>query len=134
MRSPCSDGHGALATHRASSEVPARRRDSHSQEVLAVLDKLTAETFRPHVGKIFRVIVDEQWEMQARLTAVDTWDEPSAQGWPRAPFRLLFHAPGDASIPQRMYRLEADGLDPLHLFLVPLGPDADGMRYEAVFT
>jgi hypothetical protein len=36
---------------------------------------------------------------------------------------------------QQIYRLECEGLvESLDLFLVPIGPDANGMRYEAVFN
>jgi hypothetical protein len=37
-------------------------------------------------------------------------------------------------LPQRIYRLEHAALDPLEIFIVPIGPDAEGMRYQAVFT
>jgi hypothetical protein len=99
-----------------------------------VLQNVTADTFRPHQGRLFRVIVDDRWEMQARLTAVEVSMEPSAQGWARVPFTLVFHGPAESSLPQRIYRLEAEGLEPLDVFLVPAGQDGEGMRYEAVFT
>jgi hypothetical protein len=37
-------------------------------------------------------------------------------------------------LPQRIYRLEHDELGALDLFLVPIGRDDSGVRYEAVFT
>jgi hypothetical protein len=37
-------------------------------------------------------------------------------------------------MPQRIYRLQHEELGQLELFLVPIGPDADGMCYEAVFS
>ena len=40
----------------------------------------------------------------------------------------------DAVIPQATYRVESHVLEPFDCFLVPIGPDAGGMRYEAVFT
>src|SRR5687768_10108625 len=99
-----------------------------------MLDNLTIESFRPRVGEVFRVIVDERWEMVTRLTAVRPLSEASALGRPREPFTLTFHAPPEALIPQRTYRVENEHMEPMDLFLVPLGPDSRGMCYEAVFT
>ena len=99
-----------------------------------MLEKLTIDTFRPLVGCTFRVLVDERWELRARLTAVESLNEASASGRPREPFTLFFHAPPEARLPQRTYRVEAEGIEPMDLFLVPIGADPDGMRYQAVFT
>jgi hypothetical protein len=52
----------------------------------------------------------------------------------RAQFSLLFRGGPDPPLPQRIYRLEHERLGPLDLFLVPLGPDEAGQRYEAVFN
>ena len=38
------------------------------------------------------------------------------------------------ALPQRIYRLEHAELGGLDLFLVPIGRDASGITYEAVFT
>ena len=37
-------------------------------------------------------------------------------------------------LPQGTYPMEHETLGRLEVFLVPLGPDAQGMRYEAVFN
>ena len=52
----------------------------------------------------------------------------------RRPFSLIFRAPGGVYLPQRIYALEHPTLGRLMLFLVPLGPDQGGMRYQAVFS
>jgi len=49
-------------------------------------------------------------------------------------FSLQFRAPRDAPISQGIYRLEHDRLGALDIFLVPIGLDGNGVRYEAVFT
>lgn len=99
-----------------------------------MLETFTVDTFTPHVGKTFRVIVDDQYEMITRLSEVAPWGHEEAASRPRVPFSLTFHARPDAVIPQQIYRVESDELEPFELFLVPIGPDAQGMRYEAVFT
>ena len=65
-----------------------------------------------------------------------TTRQPSAVGpaGRREPFNLLFRGPRSPYARQGTHRLEHDRLGTLEIFLVPLGPDATGMRYEAVFT
>jgi hypothetical protein len=46
-------------------------------------------------------------------------------------FSLRFHAPGPDHLPQQIFTL-AQGEDAIELFLVPLGPEPEGMAYEAV--
>lgn len=50
------------------------------------------------------------------------------------PFALLFRVEDGPTLPQKIYPLEHDRLSRLELFLVPVGPDEVGMRYEAVFS
>lgn len=52
----------------------------------------------------------------------------------RAPFSLLFRGPPEPILPQAIYALEHATLGVSEIFLVPLAPDADGTRYEAVFA
>lgn len=52
----------------------------------------------------------------------------------RAQFSLVFRGGPDLPLRQRIYRVEHDELGALDLFLVPIGPDGVGQRYEAVFT
>lgn len=51
----------------------------------------------------------------------------------RAPFSLVFRDGQQGVMPQSIYRLEHDVLGMFEIFLVPIGPDEQGMRYEAVF-
>ena len=99
-----------------------------------MLDTFTIDTFAPRVGELFRVIVDDTWEMRAQLAAVTPWGDESAVGRARTPFSLVFTAPRETNLPQGTYRVENENMEPFDLFLVPLGPQGDAMRYEAVFT
>lgn len=49
-------------------------------------------------------------------------------------FSLLFRGPGAPYFPQGIYTLEHDTLGSGQLFIVPIGPDNQGMRYEVVFS
>ena len=98
----------------------------------AMLDTFTIETFTPRLGEIFRVVVDEKWEMQTRLTAVERLGGGDDRA--RTPFSLVFHAAPEAVVPQQIYRVENENMEPFELFLVPIQPDPQGMRYQAIFT
>jgi hypothetical protein len=50
------------------------------------------------------------------------------------PFSLLFRGPHDPVLTQGMHDLENEALPLRGLFLVPVGREEDGYRYEAVFT
>jgi hypothetical protein len=55
-------------------------------------------------------------------------------GLPRPPFALVFRGPMQPILPQRIYPLHHQALGALDIFLVPIGPDEVGQRYEAVFN
>ena len=47
---------------------------------------------------------------------------------------LLFRGPREPVFPQRIHVLSSPDAGNMHIFLVPIGPDDKGMRYEAVFN
>ena len=98
-------------------------------------DTLILETFAPHLGTAFAVTLSSGEMLQLSLDEL----KPLGHGVPggREPFALLFrhpHLPRHAHLPQRTYQLHHTVLGSLDLFLVPLSPDVQGMRYEAIFT
>lgn len=52
----------------------------------------------------------------------------------RQAFSLIFRTRDTHVLPQRLYQLQHQRMGCHTLFLVPLGPDGQGMRYEAVFS
>jgi hypothetical protein len=92
----------------------------------------TPAVFTPLVGTNFRAALREG-SLDLLLSVVQPLS--GALSGPRAePFALLFHGPAQLVLPQAMYRLEHPQLAAFELFIVPLGPDAVGMRYEAIFN
>jgi hypothetical protein len=51
-----------------------------------------------------------------------------------APFALVLAAPQDWQFPQGVYSLRHPQLGTLELFMVPIGPCEQGMRYEIIFN
>lgn len=96
-----------------------------------MLDTLTIDQFKPHLGQIFHFIVDGE-RLPVKLTDAFPWGPSDIR--PRQPFSLIFHTIPQAVVPQAVYRVESEVMEPLEIFLTPLEPDERGMRYEAVFT
>jgi len=102
------------------------------------LAALESAAFAPFVGRSFRLHASDETVLEVRLSHVSEANPTTARAarerGHRAPFALLFHGPAAPVLPQRIYRIEEDELGALDLFLVPLGPDEHGMRYEAIFA
>ena len=94
------------------------------------LGALTAAIFAPLRGESFRIEPGDLPEFELELIQI----QEGPAGASRMQFSLLFRGGPDPPLPQRIYRLEHDELGPLDIFLVPLGPDDVGQRYEAIFT
>ncbi len=97
-----------------------------------MLMDLTPASFSEHLGSKFRIEVGE-----GRFLEAEVWNvllhEP--HGGPRKqPFSVHFRGPKGAALPQAIYRMEHETLGTIELFLVTIGPDAQGMNYEAVFN
>lgn len=102
-----------------------------------MLENLQSTDFDRLLGQSFRVMLDAQELLQIELIEVTLLGPKPAMGESerRRPFSLLFRDPlGESYLPQQIYQLEHDALGSLGIFLVPLGPHADGVRYEAVFN
>ena len=91
-------------------------------------DVLRCEDFEPHLNSAF--------EMTARgasttveLISVERLPHGAAT---RQPFSLLFKG-GTTVWPQGIYHLSRAG-DEFDIFLVPVGKDDSGVRYEAIFS
>jgi hypothetical protein len=102
-----------------------------------MLETFTHATFAPLLGQTFHCQVSpvagvDMHLITATLLTADTTSQEQAQR--RLPFSLLFRGPREIVLPQRIYTLSHTTLGTFGLFLVPIGPDAEGMRYEAIFT
>ena len=95
-----------------------------------MLETFTLDNFVPHLHDTFWIRVDDQRVETRLVEAKSLGDQRRA----REAFSLVFVGPGRFVLPQRTYRVEHETLGDMDLFLVPIGPDGAGMRYEAVFT
>ena len=98
-----------------------------------MLESLTLGDFFERIGEEFLVAAGET---TVDLVLVETTDFARREnpGPRRSPFSLIFRGPSAPVLAQKTYALENAALGRLEIFLVPIGPDASGMRYEAIFN
>ncbi len=95
------------------------------------LNELNDTDFKPYINKVFTTTNDESPSFELLEVSLQG-SEPS--NGERHAFSLIFRSENTSSPQQSIYQLQHDDLGQLELFLVPIGPDDKGMRYEAVFT
>ena len=99
---------------------------------MSMLETLTNESWSECLGGSFELLDDGRGTIIMMLAEV-TGLGHGAPGR-RDPYSLVFRGPPAPILPQRIYRLRHEQMGDLELFLVPIGPDGEGMRYEAIFT
>lgn len=95
------------------------------------IDHITCEDFEALRGETASLESGAR-SLPLRVSAVQRLGRNGPQA--RESFSVLFHAPADARLPQRIYPVRHPALGELELFLVPLGPDAQGLQLEAIFN
>lgn len=100
------------------------------------LKHLTKENFQLALNDTFILRANATESLDLKLVAVNDLTERAGKlaSLDRSPFSLHFRGPTTPWAQQHIYRLENDKLGPLELFLVPVGPEPQGMLYEAVFS
>ncbi len=97
-----------------------------------MLDTLTVDHWRECLGQVFQTGFGSAGTLDLRLTTVTPLG--AASGYRRQAYSLLFAGPLTPLLPQAIYPLRNESLGELGIFLVPLGPSGQAMRYEAIFT
>ncbi|HVF44515.1 MAG TPA: hypothetical protein VM936_15935, partial [Pyrinomonadaceae bacterium] len=100
-------------------------------------ERLEEEDFRKHLGTKFRVRLDEVEGapgVELELVEVVPYETLSHARGAAERFSVYFQGPGDLFLPQRIYRLEHEQMGENEIFLVPVGQDQRGFRYEAIFS
>lgn len=98
---------------------------------------MTYADFAGREGDRFDVTGDDGKVVPMELLEATEGTEPGGhgpEGQERLQFSVVFGGPSDPVLPQRTRALSHPELGELELFLVPIGPGTDGMRYEAAFA
>ena len=94
-----------------------------------MLDLLRCEDFEAHLHSAFDMTAGGA-TTPLELIAVARLPQPAVT---RQPFSLLFRG-GTTVRPQGIYHLSRVGVGSFEVFLVPIGKDDSGVRYEAIFS
>jgi len=98
-----------------------------------VLETFSAATFRPHVDEIFTIRLGDA-SIELRLARVTEPAMSAPRGVRENPFTLYFIGPTAPVLPQRIYTFEHDAFEPFSIFIVPIGLESGGVRYQAIFN
>jgi hypothetical protein len=91
------------------------------------------EDFARHRHERFRVALEND-EVDVELIEATDLGPAAVVAGRRRTFSLVFRGPRDPALPQKIHSLNHAALGVLQIFLVPIGPDGVGMRYEAIFN
>lgn len=95
-----------------------------------MLDQLTKADFAQNLNSIFTCALGPDHKLDLELVELREGHSSPRQ----EQFALTFCGPLALPLPQRMYDLQHPRLGEFALFLVPIGKDAQGYYYEAVFN
>ena len=96
----------------------------------ADLAALAIDDFTPHRDAVFELAA-ATGALSMRLVEVENVGNSGRAG---GAFSLLFAAPKGTALPQAIYPVKHPSLGVMEIFLVPVGPLADGAGYQAIFT
>ena len=91
---------------------------------------LTHEEFSKHLNSTFRIRLSPEQTLDARLVEISEHMVSTRQ----ERFAIVFLTSNDILLPQAIRQFEHDEMGNLQLFIVPIGRDEEGTRYEAVFN
>ena len=126
----------ASKTTRKTTAKQTRPAKSRTRRVPR-LASLSYAHFAPRLHQQFLIRPESGAPIKAELISVtNLGPRPTAKkGAARqSGFSIILRGPqSDTYLPQRIYSVEHGHLGKHKIFLVPIGPDEHGMRYEAVF-
>jgi hypothetical protein len=86
------------------------------------------------VGQTFGPLRADDHTTELQLVAVDDLGRRAQPAGELSCYSLVFRTARRDAFPQATYTLNHAALGRLDVFLVPIGPDEVGMRYEAIFN
>lgn len=96
-----------------------------------MIENLQLEDFTGRIGEKFRLETAGGDAVEVEL--IDASGMGGTEG-KRPPFSVVFRIPEEVPPRQAIYRLAHDEMETMDLFLVPVGPAEEGIKWEAVFT
>ena len=97
-----------------------------------MLSTLTCESFTEHLNQVFRIHAPHA-VVDAELIEAKCIGSHNPEECLRQAFSLVFRSTRGEVFEQGTFRVECEGFGEADLFLVPIGHDDDGPRYEVIF-
>ena len=97
-------------------------------------DFQTAEEFKQHLNTSFHLQVNAPKPIDLTLVAVESRPSDSSEEQGMERFSVVFSGSLEFLLPQSTYRMVHPAMGEFDVFLVAIGQDADGYRYEAVYN
>jgi hypothetical protein len=94
----------------------------------------TEESFAENLNTKFRVRAEAPRPVELELVEVKGYNSLPTDQRDMERFSLYFYGPGDILVPQATYTFDHERMGALDLFIVPIGRDERGYRYEVVFN
>lgn len=88
--------------------------------------------FQACLNDVFVLTIDD-YRDELELIQVDRHEDRHSID-ERDAFSILLQSKAEQILPQQIYRLQHATMGELDIFLVPIGQDENGVRYEAVFS
>uniref|UniRef100_Q02CQ5 DUF6916 domain-containing protein n=1 Tax=Solibacter usitatus (strain Ellin6076) TaxID=234267 RepID=Q02CQ5_SOLUE len=95
-----------------------------------MIEQLDSKSFSQQLHTIFQVLVPDIGAVPLELIEVTEYtDQPKLEQ-----FCLTFRGPRNPWFQQKTLPVEHEALGQMDLFIAPLGPDDQGMRYQVIFN
>jgi hypothetical protein len=88
------------------------------------------EVFSENLNAVFQIRVAPDKLVEVKLVEVSELKKSPQQ----ERFSIVFKGPNDTLLPQHAYEMTLETAGTFNIFLVPVGMEADGFLYEAVFN
>jgi len=98
------------------------------------LSTITLEDFESCIGQIFMATPENGEGIEIELFEVKLIGTINPQAATHRPLSVLFRGPFEPILSQQTCRVENTTFGAHLLFLVPIGPDENGMVYDATFN
>jgi hypothetical protein len=92
----------------------------------------TEKEFSQHLNTKFSAHLEDGEVVDLELTEVKPYLVGAQDGLEQ--FSAFFQGPTEPRLPQKIYSLKHNQMGEFEIFMVPIGIDDHGIRYEAVFN
>ena len=102
-----------------------------------MLNRLESSDFAPYLNQMVQIKTESGEEIELELREVTEMGSDSSindMTGERKPFSVVFRGSPELVLSQSMYDIEFKQIGTLSIFIVPIGPDNEGMLYQAVFN